>query len=167
MLARCVAVHFVRILECGFWYTFWTLHKIEIVGTPTRVGGFPDGYQVDKSSSETTALTWWFVLLTMPVDSCEVTSWLEMMTITYCLNMYVTLQVADQVWRVCKFKALHHFITTSHSLHYFRYIRCISLYIAVSLHHYIAWHRLLHYSPSLCSDRYGNQAIMWDMPNLG
>jgi len=42
-----VAVLFVQILDFGiwilnfgFWYTFWTLHKIRILGTPTRVGGF-------------------------------------------------------------------------------------------------------------------------------
>ncbi len=29
-----------RILDFWFWYTFWTLHKIRILVTPTRVGGF-------------------------------------------------------------------------------------------------------------------------------
>ena len=28
------------ILDFGFWILFWTLHKIRILVTPTRVGGF-------------------------------------------------------------------------------------------------------------------------------
>ena len=33
-----------RILDFGFWYKFWILHKIRRLCTPTRVGGFFEGY---------------------------------------------------------------------------------------------------------------------------
>ena len=47
ILGHYVAILFVqildfgfRILDFGFWILFWTLHKIRILVTPTRVGGF-------------------------------------------------------------------------------------------------------------------------------
>ena len=49
ILGHYVAILFLQILDFGFWisdfgfwkwYTFWTLHKIRILVTPTRVGGF-------------------------------------------------------------------------------------------------------------------------------